>query len=302
MRDGWLTVFKFARFLLVINISALTSALFLSLICDLRVVENQIVVEILLRLVLFSAVLTAVISVIFIETGKKLPSRLISAFMIIAFAVLLSIFLIVKSGLAEKLKSIEDLRLFISSFGAYSGIIYVLIQFLQVAVIPLPSFLTVGAGVLLFGPFKAAVLGVTGIISGSVFAFFMGRKFGVKAVSLLIGKNNLEKGLKFTDGKDEILLTFAFLFPFFPDDVLCFVSGLTKINAVYFVFMIIVVRLITVFAACYSLNNNLIPYDTWWGIALWIVFFIFTVVAAVTIYKYGDKIESRIKRKFFKKS
>ena len=207
-------------------------------------------------------------------------------------------FIIIRSGLIDKIDSVEDLRAFISSFGGYSAVLYVVLQFLQVAVFPIPSFITIGAGVLLFGPLKAALLGVIGIIAGSVFAFIIARHFGVKAVKWLVGANNLEKGLKVIEGKDEILLTFMFIFPFFPDDILCFMAGLTKIKTSFFIIMIITVRILTVFISCFSINNSLIPYDTWWGAVLWAIYFVSAVIVAVIIYKKGDIIERKIKERF----
>ena len=64
--------------------------------------------------------------------------------------------------------------------------------------------------------------------------------------------------------------------------------------------MILIVRTITVFISCYSINNSLIPYDTWWGAVIWIVYFIFAVIAAIFIYKKGDKIENFIRKRFLK--
>ena len=86
-----------------------------------------------------------------------------------------------------------------------------------------------------------------------------------------------------------------FLFPFFPDDVLCFVAGLSTISTTYFIIMIVICRIISITTTAYSINGSIIPYNTWWGITLWAVIFIVTVILAYLIYKYGDKIEKNIK-------
>ena len=91
-----------------------------------------------------------------------------------------------------------------------------------------------------------------------------------------------------------------FLFPFFPDDLLCFVAGITTMSAAYFIVMIIVTRLISVFIGSYSMNNSIIPFDTWWGILLWLLIFAATVAITVFIYKKGEEIEKLFKRKFSK--
>lgn len=144
---------------------------------------------------------------------------------------------------------------------------------------------------MLFGPLKGSFLSCIGIIAGSIVSFFIGRIFGYKVVKWLVGKESLDKGLKTIKGKDKVILTFMFLFPFFPDDVLCFVAGITTVSPTFFIVMIFITRIISVFASSYSMNNSIIPYDTWWGILLWIIFFAFTVVVAYFICKKGDVIE-----------
>ncbi|MCQ2387847.1 MAG: hypothetical protein MJ066_05340, partial [Clostridia bacterium] len=64
-----------------------------------------------------------------------------------------------------------------------------------------------------------------------------------------------------------------------------------------FVIMIIITRLISIFTSAFSMNNNIIPYTTWWGILIWVLFFAFTVCMSILIYKKGDKIEKFFKRK-----
>lgn len=201
------------------------------------------------------------------------------------------------SGFLTKVDSIDKFREYISSFGNNAIILFILIQFLQVVVLPIPSFITVGAGVLLFGPLKGSIFSCVGIILGSVVAFFIGRIFGFKVAKWLVGEDELKKGLNSIKGKDKLVLTFMFLFPFFPDDILCFVAGITTISWPFFVVMIFITRIISIFASSYSMNNSIIPYDTWWGILLWAIFILFTIVIMWLIYKKGDKIESFFSRK-----
>lgn len=195
------------------------------------------------------------------------------------------------TGILDKIDSIEKLRAYIDSFGNYAIILFIIIQFLQVVAIPIPAFITVGAGVLLYGPFWGSIFSCIGIILGSIVAFYIGKIFGYKVAKWLVGKESLDKGLKLIKGKDKIILTFMFLFPFFPDDILCFVAGITTISSTFFIIMIFVTRIISVFASSYSMNNSIIPYDTWWGILIWVIFIAFTLITMYYIVKKGDKIE-----------
>ena len=125
--------------------------------------------------------------------------------------------------------------------------------------------------------------------------------FGYKVAGWLVGKENLDKGLELVKGKDKVILTFMFLFPFFPDDVLCFVAGLSSMSVPYYIVMITITRIINIVVSAYSVNGSIIPYNTWWGILLWIAVFILVAALCYVIYKHGDKIENFFKSKFSKR-
>lgn len=238
-----------------------------------------------------------ILTLFFFKSNKNFIYKLFFIFIVFIMLMMCSLYLLKSSGILDKIDSVSDLRRYIESYNDYAVLLFILVQLLQVVVLPIPSFITVGAGVLLFGPFRGATYSVIGIVIGSLIAFFMGRIFGVKVAKWLVGEKGLNKGLSVIKGKDKIVLTAMFLFPFFPDDLLCFVAGITTINSMFFVVMIIITRVITIFVSSYSINNSLIPYDTWWGILLWVLFFAFTIIVTMLIYKKGDKIESLIFKK-----
>ena len=218
---------------------------------------------------------------------------------LIFMSIILAVLYIVKiTGFWDKIGSVESLRKYVSGFGAYAVIIFIAIQFLQVVVLPIPGFITISAGVLLFGAFRGALYSVIGIVTASVVAFFIGRVFGYKVASWLVGKESLDKALNMVKGKDKVILTFMFLFPFFPDDVLCFVAGLSSMSVPYYIVMITITRIINIVVSSYSINGSLIPYDTWWGILIWVGVFVAVAALCYVVYKHGDKIEKFFAKKF----
>lgn len=216
---------------------------------------------------------------------SKLIYKLLVIIIVFLSLALIGFYFFKSSELFKKIKTVEDLRVFINGFYKNASLIYIIIQFLQVVVLPLPSIIVTGAGVLLFGPFKCAILSCIGIICGSVVSFFFGRIFGYKFVRWFLGKDNVEKWLSRIEGKDKILLSFMFLFPFFPDDMLCMLSGVTGIKVKDFMIIVFFTRIISITVSCYSLNNDIIPLNTWWGILLVVLFFVLATFVFCFILK-----------------
>ena len=150
---------------------------------------------------------------------------------------------------------------------------------------------------MLFGPFLAALYSYIGIVTGSIVAFLIGRVFGYKVVAWLVGKENLDKWLKIVRGKDKIILTIAFLFPLFPDDILCFIAGITAMPLSFFLIIVLCARLIAVFTTSLSLGNSLIPYNTWWGLSIWGALFIILAIGVILAYKNSEKLSNVFKKK-----
>lgn len=205
----------------------------------------------------------------------------------------IAIYFLKINGFFDKIKSISALKQYINSFGNKAIIIFIILQFLQVVVLPIPSFITVGVGVILFGPLKCATFSFVGIFLGSIVAYCVGRCWGTKIVKWIIGEKSFNKIIFLLNGKSEFLLTVMLLLPFFPDDALCFVAGVTHINPKFYFVMTLFARLVTIFFAAYSINNNLIPYDTWWGALIWILFFILVLFIVRLLYKKLTKFKSK---------
>ena len=241
-----------------------------------------------------------VLTLLFYRLKRQLLYKCGYVVMIFISCILVFLYVLETVGFFEIVKSKEDLREYVKSFGNFAIVLFLLLQLLQVTVLPIPAFVTVGAGALLFGAFGGAILSFVGIVLGSFVNFFIGRYFGYKVVAWLVGKETLDKTIKSVKGKDKVVLTFMFLFPFFPDDVLCFVSGLSTMSFKFYSIMIIATRLISIFVASYAYDGALIPYDKWWGLLLWGIVFVGIAFLTYIIYKNGEKIEKFFKNKFKK--
>lgn len=230
----------------------------------------------------------------FVLSGKnKLTKTLLSGYIFISFCLIL-IFILQRTGFFEVVQSSEKLKEYLERAGVWMPLLYIALQYLQVVILPIPGIVSTVAGVALFGAFWTMIYSLIGIILGSVTAFFIGRKLGHKAVAWMVGEEDLDKWQKKLKGKDNLFLTVMFLLPLFPDDVLCFIAGLSSMTTRYFLIMIVVSRVLAIAGTCYSID--FIPFNTWWGITIWLVFFAVIVVAFFLIYKNMDKIQNTLKR------
>ncbi len=223
-----------------------------------------------------------------------LQKSLLSGYVFLLFS--LAVWAILqKSGFFEVLQSAESLQAYLERTGVWMPILYVLLQFLQVVILPIPSVVSTVAGVALFGALRATAYSLIGILLGSFLAFFIGRKLGDPAVSWLVGKETLRKWRRKMKGKDNLFLTLMFALPLFPDDILCFLAGLSTMPTGYFILMITICRFCAVAATCYSID--FIPFNTWWGIVLWGIFLAIIILVFVLVYRNLDKLQKIFKRK-----
>ncbi len=242
---------------------------------------------------IFVAILCYISMVATISHKDVLMKVMISVYVLLVVSLLICV-LLQKTGFFEIVDSPEGLQAYLEKTGIWMPIIYIVLQFLQVVVLPIPSIVSTVAGVALFGAFWAMVYSLTGILLGSLLAFVIGRKFGYKAVSWMIGEDSLKKWQKKLKGKDNLFLTLAFILPIFPDDILCFIAGLSSMSVRYFISVIFLSRAMGIYATCYAVE--LIPFNTWWGIAIWGAIVLLVILSFVLIYKNTEKIQGILKR------
>lgn len=233
-----------------------------------------------------------------------LKKELIYKFCITAYVLLLFIavvaYILLRTGFLEIIRDEKSFEEYLERSGSWMSVLFITLQFLQVVILPIPSFVTVAAGTALFGPFLNIVYSLIGIVLGSLVAFLIGRYAGYRAVAWLVGKDTLDKWLKKVKGKDKLLLSAMFLLPVFPDDVLCFVAGLSSMSLPFFLAVIVISRILAIVTTSYSVS--LIPFNTWWGILIWIVFFALVAVLFVFLYKKADDIQNWIYKKFHRET
>lgn len=170
------------------------------------------------------------------KNSISIISKLTTVFLLIAFAGLAI------AGYQRGIfDSVDAFQNFINSTGLLGPLIFIFIQIIQVVIPMLPGFVTCIAGAVVFGPAAGFFYSYMGVCIGSIMAFYIARKYGITIVQKIISEEKynkymswLEKGRKF-----DILFALAILLPTAPDDVLCFIAGLTKMTWKKFIVIIL---------------------------------------------------------------
>lgn len=224
---------------------------------------------------------------------KKILRILFVTVLLVLFLGIIYLILL-KTGLWDKFNSVEKLQTIILELGFWGRFVFVSLQFLQVTFIPLPSPILIIAGSLIYGPFEGGLLSLSGILLGSAFAFFLGRIFGKKLVKFMVGENAQKKWVNFLSNCKYTFVLMMIL-PFFPDDVLCLVAGLTDMSWTFFILTQLITRPISIFLVSYLSSGKIIPYHDW-GLIVWGIIIVLSGIALYLSSKYNEKIEAFVKK------
>lgn len=231
--------------------------------------------------------------------GKTCFVITVCAFIIIvAFAVISKVAHL--NDYATDGEKIERLTEIIRSTGSWGMLVYVLVQILQVVILPLPAVVCYVPGSRIWGAGIATLLASAGVLIGSVIAYCIGRFFGKKAVIWIAGKEVTDKYINYIGNKGKIIFVLMQILPFFPDDILCMIAGLTSMSFPFFLAVMILVRPLIIATYCYLGNGSIIPFSGW-GIPVWIAIFIVCIALAVLSFKYQDRVEKWLVLKFRRK-
>lgn len=191
--------------------------------------------------------------------------------------------------------SLEGMRTYIQNFAPYSHLIYFLIQLASVILAPIPSNLTAMAGGLLFGAWLSFLLTAGAVILGSMIVFLLARALGRSFADRFVSQRVSERYLEIIRRKRDVFLALVFLFPFFPDDLICILAGLTDIPPLRFLVLVTLTRPWGLLVAC-ALGGSVISIPIWAMVLIGAVGLVLFLVAL----KYGDRWEAALLERFQK--
>lgn len=143
--------------------------------------------------------------------------------------------------------------------GPLAPLAYILLQIVQTVVAPIPGQVVGSIGGLIFGWW-----GILWTLIGSAIGYFivllLSRRFGRPLLEKIFKKAAISKFDFILNSKSSALILFAiFLLPGFPDDIVCYIAGLTNLSIKKLMVIILLGRFPTIVLTNYlgsGLNTN----------------------------------------------
>ena len=237
---------------------------------------------------------------VFIFECKYKWAKSFFLFNLTTFIVVVFFFILNVCGVFESLNDIEYIKSLILNSGGLGIAVTFILQLLMVVILPIPGFIFLLAVTAIYGPLITFVVCYIATVVGSVIAFFIGKYFGQKAVSWCIGKEDMEKYSKLLNEKGKIPFIVMQILPFFPDDILCMVAGLSNMTYKFFIIVMLIVRPIYIAFVCFFGTGDIIPFYGW-GLIVWGVIFAIFISACVLYFRNQQKIDAFLTKKFSKR-
>lgn len=154
----------------------------------------------------------------------------IATIIVIALLGYLAWDIVAKGPLMTLLTNRDRLVDAVNSWGAFAPLLYIMLQVLQTVVAPIPGQIVGSIGGFLFGPWGILWTSI-GTLIGCWIVFKIARRFGRPLLEKLFKKSAVDKFDFIINAKSASLILFAiFLLPGFPDDIICYIAGLTNLS------------------------------------------------------------------------
>jgi len=205
-----------------------------------------------------------------------------------AAAIFLIYIILRQTGIMNSLEDAEVIAAFIRRTGIWGVLVFIVFIILNTIFLPVPLAVPAVIGAIVFGPLLSFVYMSIGTVLGSIIVFVLGKRFGKRLVVWMIGKEKTEKYATLLDKKGRLAFVFMMIFPFFPDDILCLVAGMSNMSYKFFLLVICPIRIGVLAFTAFFASGSIIPFSGW-GIYVWI--------ALAAVFIGGAVIFALVKRK-----
>lgn len=170
----------------------------------------------------------------------------IFAVAILVLAVYLACDVIFQGPLMSLLMNRDQLVASVRSWGVFAPLLYIILQVVQTVVAPIPGQVVGSVGGFLFGVWGILWTSI-GTLIGCYIVFRLARRFGRPLLEKIFKKSAIEQFDFVLSSKGTSLILLAiFLLPGFPDDMVCYLAGMTKLPIRRLMLLLILGRMPTI--------------------------------------------------------
>jgi len=187
--------------------------------------------------------------------------------------VIVAVVIIFWQPLIDLFTNPERARQLVADAGPWGPLIFIAMQIAQVVVAPIPGQVTGFLGGLLFGWAWGTAYTMIGAAIGFTLIFVLARKLGRPFVEYFVDKKILAKFDYLIESHGVLVFFLIFLLPAFPDDLICYIAGLTTIR----------IRTLVLISLLGRLPGNLLLSITGAGVAESNTNMVITVVTILTV-------------------
>ena len=177
----------------------------------------------------------------------------------------------------------------VRSAGPWAPLAFIGLYVAQTIAAPIPGQALNFAAGYLFGLIPGILYSWLGSILGSAAALLLARYLGRPLVQRLVAPAALEKMDRLAENRGLIFFFLVFLIPGLPDDIACFVAGLTALPLLALIAISALGRLPSVVASVWlGTHAQQLP---WQG---WLILAGLTVALALAAWRYGERIQDAV--------
>jgi uncharacterized membrane protein YdjX (TVP38/TMEM64 family) len=115
----------------------------------------------------------------------------------------------------------------VRAWGWMAPIVFVAIQALQVIISPIPGEITGPVGGALFGVWWGAIYSTIGLTAGTLFCFWVGRRWGEPLIRPWLSEHNWNRMSFILEAEGAIICFILYLIPGFPKDIISYLFGIS---------------------------------------------------------------------------
>jgi uncharacterized membrane protein YdjX (TVP38/TMEM64 family) len=145
----------------------------------------------------------------------------------------------------------ERIREWVEGFGPWGPLVTIALNVAQVLLAPVPGQFVGLVNGYLYGVWLGTLYSMAGLALGTALAMALGRWFGRPLVEHVVRPESLARWDRIASHQGPLFFFLVFLFPFVPDDIACFVIGLSTLAIPPMVVLVLLGRLPGVFVSCW---------------------------------------------------